>query len=102
MNIKKNDNVIMLSGKDRGKSGKVLHVYPEDNKVRVEGLNMLKKHQRPKQQGQKGQIISMERRVASSAVQVVCPQCGNPTRIGHAKQGDVKTRVCKKCKAEFK
>ena len=101
MNIKKNDNVIMLSGKDRSKRGKVLHVYPEDNKVRVEGLNMVKKHQRPKSQGQKGQIISIERRVAISSVQLVCPQCGKQTRVSHTKQGDIKMRVCKKCKAEF-
>lgn len=102
MNIKKNDNVIMLSGKDRGKKGKVLHVYPEDGKVRIEGLNMVKKHQRPKSQGQKGQIISIERRVAISSIQLICPQCGKPTRIGHIKQADVKMRVCKKCKTEFK
>lgn len=101
MNIKKNDNVIMLQGKDRGKRGKILHVYPEDNKVRVEGLNMIKKHQRPKKQGQKGQIVSMERRVSASAVQIVCPSCGKPTRISHVKQGDNKMRVCKKCKSEF-
>ena len=102
MNIKKNDNVIMLSGKDRGKSGKVLHVYPEDNKVRVDKLNTVKKHQKAKQQGQKGQIISIERRVAVSSVQLVCPTCGKPTRVGHVVQGDVKMRVCKKCRSEFK
>ena len=102
MNIKKNDDVIMLSGKDRGKRGKVLVVYPEDNKVRVEGLNMIKKHQRPKKQGQKGQIVNMERRVAVSSVQLICPSCSKPTRVGHTKQGDIKMRACKKCKAEFK
>ena len=102
MNIKKNDNVIMLSGKDRGKRGKILHVYPEVNKVRVEKLNMIKKHQRPKQQGQKGQIVSIERRVAASSVQLICPTCGKPTRIGHTIQGDIKMRVCRKCKTEFK
>jgi len=102
MNIRKGDNVIMLQGKDRRKTGKILHVYPEDNKVRVEGLNMIKKHQRPKKQGQKGQIVSMERRVAVSGVQLVCPSCGKPTRLGHVRQGNEKLRVCKKCKAEFK
>ncbi len=102
MEIRKGDNVIMLQGKDRRKTGKVLAVYPEDNRLRVEGLNLMTKHQRAKKQGQKGQIIHIERKVSASGVQLVCPSCGKPTRIGHIKQGDLKMRVCKKCKAEFK
>lgn len=97
MNIKKGDNVKMLSGKDRGKTGKVLHVFPEARRVVVEGLNKIKKHQRAKKQGQKGQIIEKERAVSISNVQLVCPKCSKPARAGHKKEGDKKVRVCKKC-----
>lgn len=91
----------MLSGKDRGKKGKVLFTFPEDDKVVVEGLNMVKKHQRAKKQGQKGQIISKERRVSVSNVQLVCPKCSQSTRIGHKIEGDLKLRICKKCGADI-
>jgi large subunit ribosomal protein L24 len=101
MNIRKGDNVIMLSGKDRGKKGKILSTFPDANKVKVEGLNMVKKHQRAKKQGQKGQIISRERMVQVSSVQLVCPKCGQPTRTGHKIEGDLKLRVCKKCKTDI-
>jgi len=101
MRIRKNDNVKMLTGKDRGKTGKVLVVYPENGKVRVEGLNTVKKHQRPKKQGQKGQIVSIERAVNASDVELICPRCGKITRVGHKMTGDVKMRVCKQCKSEF-
>lgn len=97
MNIKKGDNVKMLSGKDRGKTGKILHVFPRTNKIVVEGLNKIKRHQRAKKQGQKGQIIEKERAVSISNVQLVCPKCGKPARVGHRKEGDKKVRVCKKC-----
>lgn len=105
MNIKKNDNVIMLSGKDRGKTGKVLFVFPAESKVVVEGLNTVKRHQRAKREGQKGQVVSKERAVNISSVQLVCPKCGKPTRVsrkieslpGHGKN---KIRICKKCGAE--
>ena len=101
--IKKNDKVKMLSGKDRGKSGKVLFVLNKDEnrkRVVIEGLNKFKKHQRAKKQGQKGQIVSIERAVNISAVQLVCPSCGKPTRTGHKIEGKNKFRVCKKCGAE--
>ncbi|MEK7616262.1 MAG: 50S ribosomal protein L24 [Patescibacteria group bacterium] len=99
MNIRKGDNVIMLAGKDRGKTGKVLSVL--EGRVVIEGLNTIKKHQRAKKQGQKGQIITKERAVDRSNVQIVCPKCGKPTRIGHQVVGDRKIRICKKCQAEF-
>lgn len=97
MEIRKSDNVIMLSGKDRGKKGKVLFTFPSDKKVIVEGLNIVKKHQRPRKQGQRGQIISRERRVSVSNVQIICPKCSIATRIGHKIEGDLKLRICKKC-----
>ncbi len=102
MKIKKNDKVKMLSGKDRGKTGKVTFVLGKDRenkKVVVEGLNMFKRHQRPKKQGQKGQIVSIERPVRVSTVQLICPSCGKPTRVGRKIEGENKTRVCKKCGA---
>lgn len=91
----------MLQGKDRRKKGKVLAVSPTEGKVVVEGLNLVKKHQRPKTQGQKGQIISVERRVNVSSVQLICPKCNRPTRIGHTVIGGNKIRTCKKCGAEI-
>ena len=100
MKIKKNDNVIMLSGKDRGKTGKVALVLPSSGKIVGEGLNLIKKHVRARKQGQKGQIISKERAVSASSVALVCKSCGKPTRIGYKKEGENKVRICKKCKSE--
>ena len=101
MNIKKNDNVIMLSGKDRGKKGKVLFVFPAEDKVVVEGLNLIARHQRAKKQGQKGQVVHKERAVNASAVQLVCSKCGKPARVGSKMVGKNKVRVCKKCGGEI-
>lgn len=99
MNIKKGDNVMMLAGKDRKKTGNVIWVLGD--RVLVEGLNMIKRHQKPRKQGQKGQIISKERAVDRSNIQIVCPKCGKPTRISHQIISDKKFRICKKCQAEF-
>ena len=97
MKIKKGDNVKMLSGKDRGKTGKILHVFPKEKRVVVEGLNKIKKHMRAKKQGQKGQIIEKERAVDSSNIQLICTKCGKPTRVGYKIEGNKKERMCKKC-----
>ncbi len=99
MNIRKGDNVIMLAGKDRSKTGKITSVL--EGRVVVEGLNMIKRHQRPRKQGQKGQIISKERAVDTSNVQIVCPKCAKATRIGHSIVAGKNIRICKKCKAEL-
>lgn len=98
MKIRKGDNVIMLNGKDRGKTGKVSKVFAEENKVIVEGLNMVKRAVRARKQGQKGQIISKERTVNAPSVALVCKSCGKPTRVGYKLDGDTKVRICKKCK----
>lgn len=98
MKIHKGDNIIMLSGKDRGKKGKILAVLSKENRVIVEGLNLIKKHTRPRKQGQKGQIISKERTVSVSSVALVCKSCGLPTRVGYKMEADKKVRICKKCK----
>ncbi len=100
--IKTGDNVKMLAGKDRGKTGKVLRVMKGDViKVIIEGLNTIKRHQRPRKQGQKGQILTKERAVDVSNVQVVCPKCGKATRISHQTVSESKIRICKKCGAEL-
>lgn len=101
MNIKKGDNVIILTGKDQGKKGKVSFTYPQENRIIVEGLNMIKKHQRPRKQGQKGQIISRERKIDASNAQIVCPKCSQKTRVGFKIEGDLKLRICKKCKSDI-
>ncbi|MFH1769122.1 MAG: 50S ribosomal protein L24 [Parcubacteria group bacterium] len=106
MNIKTGDNVIMLQGKDRGKKGKVLNVLPQTKsgsapRIIVEGLNTIKRHQKARKQGQKGQIVERERAVNISIAQVICPKCDKPSRVGHKKDGKKKLRICKKCNAEF-
>ena len=101
MRIRKNDQVKLIAGKDRGKTGKVLHVFPETKKIVVEGLNLVKKHVRPKKEGEKGQRIEIPAKLAISNAMLVCPKCGKPTRIGYSKNENEKLRICKKCKAEI-
>ena len=100
MNIRKNDTVKMLNGKDRGKTGKVLFAFPEDGKIVVEGLNRVARHLRPKKQGQKGQIVHKERAVDVSNAMLICKSCGKPTRVGRKIVGENKVRICKKCSGE--
>ena len=101
MNIKKNDKVVVISGKDKGKEGKVLRADPSAGKLVVEGVNVASKHQKPKKQGEQGGIIKMETPNYACKVMVVCPKCGKPTRVAHKVDGDKKVRVCKKCGAEL-
>lgn len=96
MRIKKGDFVRVLRGRDRGKKGKVLVSYPASPSVLVEGLNMVKKHVRPKQ-GQKGQRVSVSMPLRISNVQLVCPQCKKGTRVSIRIEGDTRVRVCKQC-----
>lgn len=98
MNIKKGDNVKILAGKDRGKTGKVVHVDVKTGKISLEGLNLYKKHVRPKTQGQKGEIVSIARPMDISNVAIVCASCGKQTRVGFRMDGDKKVRYCAKCK----
>lgn len=101
MKIKKNDIIKMKSGKDRGKTGKVLSVSLGDKKVSVENLNIVKKHKRPRREGEKGQRVEIPRFVDVSKVALVCPKCGKATRIGYRISGEIKSRFCKKCKSEI-
>ena len=100
MKIKKDDKVIVLSGKDKGKQGKVLIADPKGGKVVVEGVSVATKHQKPRQQGQEGGIIKVETPVYVNKVQLVCPKCGKATRVAHKLVNGKKVRVCKKCGAE--
>ena len=101
MNIKRDDKVIVLSGKDKGKEGKVLVASPKANKVIVEGINVATKHQKPMKQGQEGGIIKVETPIYVSKVQLVCPKCGKPTRVAHKAENGKNVRVCKKCGANL-
>ena len=101
MNIKKDDKVVVLSGKDKGKQGKVITADPKAMKVIVEGVNVASKHQKPRKQGEEGGIFKVETPIYTSKVQLVCPKCGKATRVAHKIEGGKKTRVCKKCGAEI-
>ena len=101
MSIRKDDTVVVLSGKDKGKKGKVLSASPKAGKVIVAGVNVASKHQKPRSQKEEGGIIKVETPIYACKVQKVCPKCNKPTRIGHKVEGDKKVRICKKCGAEI-
>ena len=101
MNVKKGDTVVVLSGKDKGKQGKVLGTVPSEDKVVVEGVNMATCHVKPRRQGETGGIVSREAAMYASKVQVVCPKCKKGTRVAHKIENGKKTRVCKHCGAEL-
>ena len=101
LKIKKNDTVVVLSGKDKGKQGKVLGTIPADSKVVVEKVNMVTCHVKPRRQGEEGGIVKREAAIAACKVQVVCPKCNKGTRVAHKFEGDKKVRVCKHCGAEL-
>ena len=99
MNIKKNDKVVVLSGKDKGKEGKVLTAMPAEKKVVVEGVNVATCHVKPRKQGEQGGIVRREIPMYASKVMLVCPKCGKPTRVASKVEDGKKVRVCKKCGA---
>ncbi len=101
MNVKKGDTVVVLSGKDKGKQGKVLGTVPSEDKVVVEGVNMVTCHVKPRRQGETGGIVKREAALYASKVQVVCPKCKKGTRVAHKIENGKKTRVCKHCGAEL-
>lgn len=101
MKIKKGDTVLIINGKSRTKSGKVLRVFPKEEKLIVEGANIVKRHIKPRQATEKGQIIEKPSKIHSSNVKLLCPSCNKPTRVGTASKGTDKYRVCKRCKADI-
>ena len=102
VHVKTGDEVIVINGKNRGMKGKVLQVSPAEGKVIVEGVNIVTKHVKPRKMGEPGGLIKAESALYASKVQLICPKCGRPTRIGHAIKGK-KVRTCKKsdCLAQF-
>ena len=101
MNVKKGDQVEVLSGKDRGKRGEVVRALPAEGKVVVRGVAVVKKAQRPTQANQQGGIIEKESPIDVSNVALVCPSCDKATRVGHDVEDGKKVRVCKRCGAKF-
>ena len=99
MHVKTDDLVIVISGNSKGVKGKVLEVSPKEGKVIVEGANKIKKHVKPRQQGQQGGIVETEGAIYASKVQLFCEKCGKQTRAAHKIDGDKKIRVCAKCGA---
>lgn len=97
MKVKKGDTVLIISGKDKGKKGAVLQVFPKEARIMVEGANLKKKHRKPKKTGEKGQIINLPAPLSVSSVKLVCPKCGKPARVGYGFAEKKKYRVCKKC-----
>ena len=103
MRIKKGDNVKILSGNDKDSTGEVLQVIPKTNKIIVKGVNVRKKHVKPRRQGEEGGIISREFPIDSSIANVICPKCGKVTRIGYViDEKNGKMRACKKCGEKIK
>ena len=105
MKIHKNDTIKILVGKDKNKTGKVLKVFPTrpggyPNQILVEGINLRKKHRRPRRSGEKGQIIEMPAPISISNIKLICPKCGKATKVGYKVVGKKKYRICKKCKQE--
>ncbi|MBI3648424.1 MAG: 50S ribosomal protein L24 [Actinobacteria bacterium] len=107
MQIKKDDMVRVMAGKDRGKEGRVLRVLPRDGRIMVDGVAMAKKHTRSGARGRGGQqlqqggIVDVEMMIDASNVQILCGACGQPTRVGHRMDGDQKVRICAKCETEL-
>ncbi len=103
VHVKTGDKVVVINGKDRGKQGKVMQVSPSEGKVIVEGVNVVSKHVKPRKMGEAGGIIKAESALYADKVQLVCPKCGRPTRVGHIIENGKKFRVCKKadCGAKF-
>lgn len=100
MKIKKGDSVLIISGKDKNRTAKVLKSFPKDQQVLVEGINLKQKHIKPKRQGEKGQVIKLPVPLDVSNVKFLCPKCSKAVRLGFRVDKDKKYRVCNKCKAE--
>jgi len=108
MKIKKGDNVLIITGKDKGRTGKIMKSLPKELKVLVEGINLKKKHVRPKREGEKGQVVQIPAPMDISNMKVICPKCGKATRVGYSIEKpatpagrDIKSRICKKCKSQI-
>ena len=97
MKIKKGDTILVINGKDKGKKAKVLEAFPRQNKIMVEGVNIVKKHSKPKKQGEKGKVLQIPSPFLASKVKIVCTRCNKATRVGYNIKDGKKNRICKKC-----
>jgi large subunit ribosomal protein L24 len=97
--IRKGDIVKIIVGKDKGKTGKILKVLPKKNKILIEGLNLYKKHVRPKRQGEKGEVVLVPRPIDASNIMLVCSSCNKVVRVGYRFEAEKKVRICRKCGA---
>jgi large subunit ribosomal protein L24 len=95
--IKKGDTVLVVKGKDKGKKGKVIKVIPKEARIIVEGVNLVKKHLKPKRVGEKGKIVEIPAPLSWANVRLICPSCSKPTKVGFRFEGEKKVRYCKKC-----
>ena len=95
MKVKKNDTVLVIAGKDKGKKGKILRSIPSDNRIVVDGVNIQKKHKKARSAQETSGIVNVTGPIDASNVMVICPACGKPTRVGYKIEGDKKIRVCK-------
>lgn len=97
MKLKKGDNVAVMTGRDKGKSGVIEYAFPEVGKVIVKGIHVMKKHLKPSQKNPKGGIIDINKKLDSSNLMLICPNCGKNTRIGYQIADTSKIRICRKC-----
>jgi large subunit ribosomal protein L24 len=102
MKLKRNDKVVMLAGRDKGKSGEITRIFPASEAVLVEGLNVAKRHTKPSNKHPRGGILEISKPIPAGKLALICPSCKKPTRIGYQINGDVKERICRKCKALVK
>ena len=100
MKLKKGDMVVITSGKEKGKKGKITRVYPKDLRVVVEGVNIKKRHRKPTKSGEKGQTIEKQNPIALGNVRLLCSKCKKAVRVGYKIEGESKIRICKKCGAQ--
>jgi len=101
MKIRKNDQVLIISGKDRGRKGRVIEVLPKERRIVVEGINLRKKHIKPKRSGEKGQIVEVPVSLDVSNTKFICQKCKKTARVGYKIEGKKKYRICKKCGEEI-
>jgi large subunit ribosomal protein L24 len=99
--IKKGDTVLVVKGKDKGKKGKVIKVIPKEARIIVEGVNLVKKHLKPKRVGEKGKIVEIPAPLSWANVRLICSSCSKPTKVGFRFEGEKKVRYCKKCNKSF-
>lgn len=100
MKIKKGDTVLIISGKDKGRTAKILKSLMKERQILVEGINLKKKHVKPKKEGEQGQVVAKPAPIDVSNIKFLCPKCGKASRLGYKIEKGKKFRICKKCQSE--